>query len=109
MVNEKRTQHGIEKALHGQAFVQDLRTIPAVRGVPFKAVKVETDKYTRALPWANLAEEGKVYLIRGMWINEFMEEILRFTGKGDTHDDQVDAVSIAVQLLSKKSGKLYAF
>jgi predicted phage terminase large subunit-like protein len=109
MTSEGRTQHGIEKALHGQAFVQDLRTIPAVRGVPFKAVKVETDKYTRALPWANLAEEGKVYLIRGAWISEFMEEILRFTGKGDTHDDQVDAVSIAVQLLSKKSGKLYVF
>lgn len=110
MVSEgKQTQHGIEKALHGQAFVQDLRTVPAVRGIAFKAVKVENDKYTRALPWANLAEEGKVYLIKGPWISEFMDEILRFTGKGDTHDDQVDAVSIAVQLLSKKSGKLWGF
>jgi predicted phage terminase large subunit-like protein len=109
MVNEKRTQHGIEKALHGQAFVQDLRTIPAVRGVPFRAVRVETDKYTRALAWANLAEEGKVYLVRGPWISEFLDEILRFTGKGDTHDDQVDAVSVAVLLLKKRRGKLLAF
>ena len=109
MVNEQRTQHGIEKALHGQAFVQDLRTIPAVRGVPFKAVKVEADKYTRALPWANLAEEGKVFLVKGPWNSDFMDEVMRFTGKGDAHDDQVDAVSIAVQLLSKKSGKLMAF
>lgn len=109
MVDEKNTQHGIEKALHGQAFVQDLRTIPAVRGIPFKAVRVEADKYTRALSWANLAEEGKVYIVEGGWNAAFLDEIVRFTGKGDTHDDQVDAVSIAVAMLAKRRSHLYAF
>lgn len=109
MVSEGRTQHGIEKALHGQAFVQDLRTVPAVRGIPLKAVRVEGDKYTRALAWANLAEEGKVFLVRGPWTADFLDEIFRFTGRGDAHDDQVDAVSIAVRMLMKKSGKLLGF
>ncbi|MCC6328976.1 MAG: phage terminase large subunit [Acidobacteria bacterium] len=109
MVAEGRTQHGIEKALHGQAFVQDLRRVPAVRNVAFKAVKVDTDKFTRALPWANLAEEGKVYLVRGTWLNDLLDELTRFTGNGDTHDDQVDAISIAVSMLTKRSGKLLTF
>jgi predicted phage terminase large subunit-like protein len=106
MVNERNTSHGIEKALHGQAFVQDLRRIPAVRGIPFRAVRVDTDKFTRALVWANLAEEGKVYLVRGNWNADFLDECCRFTGKGDAHDDQIDAVSLAVQMSKGRSRKL---
>jgi predicted phage terminase large subunit-like protein len=109
MTSEKNTEHGIEKALHGQAFVQDLRQMRQVRGVPFKAVRVESDKYTRALAWANMAEEGKVYLVQGAWINTFLEEVCRFTGRGDTHDDQVDAVSLAVGLLAKPRGKSFGW
>lgn len=109
MVSEKNTVHGIEKALHGEALVQSLRRVPAVRHVAFKAVKVDTDKYTRALTWANLAEEGRVFLVRGGWCDEFLDEVCRFTGKGDTHDDQVDAVSLAVGMLSKRRARLWTF
>jgi len=109
MVDEKRTRHGVEKALHGEALVQSLRRIPAVRGIPLKAVKVDTDKFTRALGWANLAEAGKVYLVRANWNNDFLDEICRFTGKNDKHDDQVDAVSLAVQMLAKKRSQLLTF
>lgn len=109
MVDEKNTMHGIEKALHGEALVQAIRRVPAVRHVPFKAVKVDKDKYTRALAWANLAEEGKVFLVRGGWNADFLDEACRFTGKGDTHDDQVDAVSLAVGMLSSRRAKMYAF
>lgn len=109
MKQEKNTRHGVEKALHGEALVQDLRREPTLRAIPLKAVKVDTDKFTRALAWANLAEEGKVYIVRGHWNADFLDECCRFTGKGDAHDDQVDAVSVAVGMLSKKSGKLWAF
>lgn len=109
MVTEKRTIHGIEKALHGEALVQSLRRVPAVRHVALKAVIVDKDKFTRALSWANLAEEGRVFLVRGGWNAEFLDEICRFTGKGDTHDDQVDAVSLAVGMLSKRRARLWAF
>lgn len=109
MVAERDAEHGIEKALHGQAFVQDLRQMPAVRGVALRAVRVDADKYTRALAWANLAEEGRVYLVRGSWVNDFMDEVCRFTGRGDSHDDQVDAVSLAVQMLGRKRSKLVSW
>lgn len=109
MQTEKRTEHGIEKALHGLALVQDLRRVQSIRGVAFRAVNVDADKYTRALPWANLAEEGKIFFVRGRgsWIRELIEEAIVFTGKGDTHDDRIDAISVAVQLLSKRGRRAF--
>jgi len=64
---------------------------------------------TRALSWANLAEEGKVYLVRGGWIGDFLDEIFRFTGRGDKHDDQVDAVSLAFRMLAEKKKGFFTF
>ncbi len=106
--HDKNTHHAITKALHGSSFVQELRRLPAARGVPFKAVTEKNDKYTRALAWATRAEEGRVYLVRGGWNQTFIGECLTFTGSGkDAHDDQVDAVSVAVQMLAQRRGKAY--
>ena len=99
MMAEKNTEHGIELALHGQAFVQDLRREVKLSNVPFRGVKVSGDKFTRALAWSNRAEEGKIILVRGSWISDFIEEACRFTGNGGGHDDQIDAVSLAVEML----------
>lgn len=107
MRDERNTQHGIESALHGLALVQDLRRIFDIRGVPLRPVRVDTDKYTRALAWANLAEEGKVYLVRGPWIKDFLDEVTRFPN--GAHDDQVDGVSLAVQMQSQKRGRITAW
>ena len=109
MTEERNTNHGIELALHGHAFVQELRREVRVRGKAFCGVKVDNDKHTRALTWANLAEEGKVYLVKGPWIDDFLDEVCRFTGKGDKHDDQVDAVSLAVQMLGKGGKGMFVF
>ena len=94
---EKRTAHAIEKALHGDALVQDIRRGSAGLNAPLKTVRAEADKYTRALVWANLAEDGKVIMVRGPWVDEFIEEACSFPG--GRHDDQIDAVSLAVKLL----------
>lgn len=101
---EADTMHGIELAANGHAIVQDLRREARVIGRPLRGVKVSGDKLMRAEVWAALAEEGKVTLVNGPWIADFLDEICRFTGRGDAHDDQVDAVSVAVQLLTKRSG-----
>lgn len=108
--SEPGTEHAITKAIHGAAFVQELRRLPAARGVAFKAVTEKGDKFTRALAWANRAEEGRVFLVRGGWIEAFLAELMAFTGTGrDKHDDQIDAVSVAVERSQKRSGKLRAF
>lgn len=107
MQAEKNTEHGIESALHGAAFVQDIRRDMRYGHIALRKVRVDTDKLTRALAWLNLAEEGKVFLVRGPWIDEFVEEIARFpTGR---HDDQVDAVSVAVNMLAHPAGTTHGF
>ncbi len=127
MKAEPNTRHGIEAALHGQAFVQDLRRDAQLLGVPLRSIRVDADKFTRALSWANLAEDGKVVLVRGTvqsagfsplcdeshtlnapWIEDFLDEACRFTGRNSHHDDQIDAISLAVQMLAKDN-KLYRF
>jgi predicted phage terminase large subunit-like protein len=72
-----------------------------------RLVPVNADKLTRALSWMNLAEEGKIFLVRGPWIDEFVDEIARFP-KG-SHDDQIDAVSVAVQMLTTTDRRLHIF
>jgi predicted phage terminase large subunit-like protein len=100
MAAERDTEHGVEAALHGKALIQDLRRDRGNRAYAFKEIKVAADKLTRALAWLNLAEAGKLYLVRGAWIDEFVDEVAQFPhGK---HDDQIDAVSIAVSMLAKK-------
>jgi predicted phage terminase large subunit-like protein len=99
MRKEKRTTHVIEKAMHGEALVQDIRS-GAGACAPLRAVAVEADKYTRALAWANLAEDGKVIIVRGEWNDEFIAEACSFPG--GRHDDQIDAVSLAVRQLSRR-------
>ena len=105
--NERNTEHGIEQALHGMAFIQELRREHRLFGRAFRGIKIKGDKFTRALSWANLAEEGKVVLVRGPWIDAFLEEITTFPNS--THDDQLDAVSIAVQMLERRKHVAYGF
>ena len=105
--NEKNTEHGIEQALHGMAFIQELRRTSGLARYAFKSVRPAADKFTRALSWANRAEEGKVVLVRGPWIREFLDEVTTFPNSA--HDDQIDAVSIAVQMLDGHKRFLYTF
>jgi len=99
---ETDTEHGIEEALHGRAFIQDLRRDERLRGHKFKGVKVEGDKLARALSWQNLAEEGRLRLVRGPWNRDFIEEACQFPH--GHHDDQIDAVSLAVSMFQQKHG-----
>jgi predicted phage terminase large subunit-like protein len=107
-INEERnTEHGIEEALHGQAFIQDLRREHRLFGRAFRGIKVTADKFTRALAWANLAEDGKVILVRGPWIDAFLDEVCTFPNS--QHDDQLDAVSLAVEMLNRHSHRAHGF
>jgi predicted phage terminase large subunit-like protein len=100
MLNESDTEHGIESALHGAAFVQELRRTPGFLNRAFRSIRVTGDKFTRALAWANKAEEGSLRLVRGAWNDTFIDEACSFPNSA--HDDQIDAVSIAVEMLTKK-------
>lgn len=68
------------------------------------------NKLTRAVPVARAAAAGEVYYLPGKpWIPAFFEEIDQFTGtSADTHDDQVDALSLAYNHLTGRIRKMVA-
>lgn len=103
---EPDVRYGIEEALHGIAAIQELQRDSSVAHVYLQGVRVDRDKVSRALPWAARAERGKVALVRGEWINGFLDELAQFP-RG-AHDDQVDAVSGAVGMIGDGS-KLFVF
>ncbi len=74
-----------------------------------KGINEKGDKFTRALAWATRFEEGRGFLIRGGWCDEFIAECCAFTGSGKEKDNRIDAVSIAVQRQEKRSGRAFAF
>jgi predicted phage terminase large subunit-like protein len=101
---ELDTTHGVEQAVHGLGVIQDLQRDRTLNGRHFTKVKVDGDKISRASTWSPIAEAGRIRLVRGPWIEDFIDEACSFPNA--THDDQIDAVSIAVSMLQIPSSKL---
>ncbi len=104
---ERDTVHGIELSANGHAVIQDLRRERNIQGRAFCGIKVKGTKVSRAVAWIALAEEGRVRLVRGAWNSDFVEEACSFPS--GTHDDQIDAVSIAVSMCRRERSRLYTF
>lgn len=58
------------------------------------------DKMTKALPWLEMVQAGRVDVVQGPWNEAFFREVESFPH--GAHDDQVDAVSVAVAALGIK-------
>jgi len=71
---------------------------------PVYAEKPTGDKFVRAKPLAAQAEAGNVYIMRGQWNSEFLDEIC-VAPKGK-HDDQLDGASLAFNKLALKMSTL---
>lgn len=93
---------GIENVSAFEIAVQEVRK--NLKGVCMvQGVGVTTDKLTRALPWIDLAEQGKVFLVDGAWVPGFLDECEGFDPvKDSTPDNQIDAVSLVFKMLSRK-------
>ncbi|MEQ1603762.1 MAG: terminase family protein [Pyrinomonadaceae bacterium] len=104
---EANTEHVIEGTLNGLAVVQAITSERPPRGHLVRAVKVRDPKTSRALEWINIAEQGRLLLVRGAWNEEFIDECCSFPL--GTHDDQVDAVSLAVKARRLASNRLHRF
>lgn len=81
----------------GKAYVMYLKK--ALAGYGVKAERPTGTKEVRATPFATQAEIGNVYLIKGPWNQDFIDELTVFPA--GAHDDQVDAASDAFNFLSK--------
>lgn len=93
---------GIENNAAFEIAVQEVR--PKLKGVcSVVGISVHTDKLTRALPWIDLAERGKVFLVDGNWVPSFLDECEGFDPiKDSTPDNQVDGVSIGYKMVARK-------
>jgi len=59
-------------------------------------VKPNKDKLTRAQPWLQLAEAGKLFMVTGEWNKELCKQLAMFPDNGSTiKDDIIDAISHA--------------
>lgn len=77
----------------------ELSRAPELYGHTLKFVKhLDGDKVARASPWVSLARRRKLYLVAGHWNGDFIDECISFPG--GRWDDQIDAVSGAVQLIA---------
>jgi predicted phage terminase large subunit-like protein len=66
------------------------RINPHAQVIPITTSK---DKFTRAQPVAAAWKYGRIRLLEDQpWESQFVTEVRAFTGVGDPHDDQVDAL-----------------
>ena len=88
-----------EPGSSGKSVIADyMRTLA---GFSFRGIPSGAGKSIRAMPVASQAEAGNVKLMRGQWLNAFLEEIALFPQ--GAHDDQVDGLSGAFNLLARPS------
>lgn len=73
-----------------------------LKGFTFRGSKTTGSKEVRANPVSAAAEAGNIRLVRGPWINDFLNEVEAFPTEG-IHDDMVDAVSGAFEKLNSKA------
>jgi len=99
----ERCPVGVEKVGQQGGLIDDLKQDAELQTVRIKEVVVDKDKLTRSLPWASLAERGKVYLVKGSWAQTFLIECAHFSGQTGCKDNLIDAVSIAYSMLQKQN------
>jgi predicted phage terminase large subunit-like protein len=88
---ETRVRMEIEPGSAGLGQIERYRTV--LHGYAFKGERPESSKEVRAETWSAWAQAGRVVLVRGPWVNDFLNEVEPFPN--GPHDDQVDAVSLA--------------
>lgn len=93
---------GIESVGAMDIATQEVRT--SLRGeILVKSIKVTKDKLTRAIPWIDKAEQGKVFLVDTGWVDSFLDQCEEFDPmQSSQHDDRIDSVSGAYEMIKKR-------
>ena len=87
----------IEDKASGQSLIQEMKRESGVSVIPYK---VNTDKVARTNTILPLIEGGRVFIPEeAPWLDAFIDESVSFPN--GNHDDQVDAMTIALDVLSR--------
>jgi len=108
----RETAIGVEQepGASGKALIREIMRDPLLQGkYTVRGYRPMKDKVARANVWASQAQVGNVKIVNdGSWdIESFLNECQMFPE--GVHDDQVDAVSGAVEMLTGRGGPLVAF
>ena len=72
----------------------------AQRGLTIYPLPARHNKYVRAQKCAEVWNSGRIHVpSRAPWITEFLDEVCSFSGNDDAHDDMVDALVSAFDML----------
>ena len=97
-----------EPGASGKLVIAEIIALPGLVGYTVRGYPAVKDKLTRANPWAAQAEAGNVKIVAGDWdIQGFLDECAMFPD--GPHDDRVDTVSGAVQMLGKQRKQVRAW
>lgn len=89
----------IEDKASGQSLIQELKRESGMAVIPYKVVNDKVARVNAILP---IIEGGRVYIPeQSDWLDTFIDECVTFPG--GNHDDQVDAMTMAVDILSRTS------
>lgn len=95
----------IEDKASGQSLLQELKRESGVSVIPYK---ISTDKVSRLSAVLPLVEGGRVLLPdNAPWLDDFHQECQAFPS--GTYDDQIDALSIGLDVLARtpQTGEYY--
>lgn len=98
---ERGVEWGVEDVAFQRLVLRQFLADASLAAVRMYRVKPNGDKVERARTWQLRAKQGRVKLVRGVWNNDFIREAAAFPN--GRHDDDVDAVSGAVQMIAQAS------
>jgi predicted phage terminase large subunit-like protein len=89
----------IEDKASGQSLIQELKRESGMSVIPYKVVNDKVARVNAILP---LVEGGRVFIPDAAeWLDDFIDESVSFPN--GNHDDQVDAATMAIDILSRTS------
>lgn len=87
----------IEDKASGQSLLQELKRESGMSVIPYKVVHDKVARVNAILP---IIEGGRVFIPDAApWLDEFIDETVGFPNSN--HDDQVDAATMAIDILSR--------
>ncbi len=98
-VEDSATVWGVEDVAFQYLAFQELVSDPRLANRTIVTIRPEASKVVRAMPLQARASLGKVYLVAGPWVGDFIREASEFP-KG-AHDDQVDTVTGGMQMIAQ--------
>lgn len=104
MAEEVGTTWGIEDVAFQALAFQELARERELARVSILPIRPNGDKVSRARPLQARGKSGKLKLVKGPWVETFIQECLDFPN--GRHDDQVDTASGGLQMIADLSARV---